>query len=146
MADVKKPSVAPRRLESMLLRVSGVVVVVVFCVILAIGLRAGRVRTERQAIAQVEKALLCYYLDFGAFPAPGAEEAALRQHGANPYHAQFLKRWPAREGLRDHWGRPLCIKPGRHNPRLVDIYSLGPNGRDEQGQGDDIENWLAPAQ
>ncbi len=136
-------SLASRGKESMLFRVFGIAVLLVLCVILAMGLRAGRVRTEQKAISLIEKALWLYRLEYGAFPAPGQEQAALQAHAGNPYFDQFQRRWPERAGLRDHWGRPLVIRPGKHNPRLLDIYSVGPNGRDEAGDGDDIKNWLS---
>lgn len=137
-------SLASRSKESMLFRVFGLAVLVAAVLILVMGLRAGRVRTEQKAIGLVEKALWLYRLEFGAFPASGQEQAALEAHVSNAYFADFQRRWPNRKGLRDYWGRPLIIQPGRHNPRLLDIYSVGPNGRDEAGDGDDIKNWPNP--
>ena len=131
----------------MLFRVFGVLVIVLLCAILLLGLRAGRIRTEHKVIAQVEKALLCYYLDYGVFPAFDGASESLAKHKGNTYFAELTRRWPHRRGLTDHWGRPLRILPGKHNPKLVDIYSVGSNGRDEQGCGDDIKNWLdSPAE
>jgi hypothetical protein len=40
---------------------------------------------------------------------------------------------------KDAWGRPLLYRcPGPVHKRGWDMYSVGPNGVDEQGQGDDI--------
>jgi hypothetical protein len=40
---------------------------------------------------------------------------------------------------RDGWGRPLRYRcPGPIHPRGWDLYSVGPNGIDEHGLGDDI--------
>ena len=125
----------------MLFRIFGVLTVVLLCAILYLGMCAGRVRAERQFIAEVEKALFCYQMDFGQFPAPAATAECLRRHEHNPYYLRLCKRWPARAELVDHWRRPLCVRPGGENPRLVDVYSLVPNGRDERGRGGATRNW-----
>jgi hypothetical protein len=44
-----------------------------------------------------------------------------------------------RPPLVDAWGQPLLFRcPGRQHPHGWDLYSVGPNGRDELGSGDDI--------
>lgn len=134
-------SLPNRRRESILFRVFGLLTIVLLCAILFMAMCAGRIRTERQFIAEVEKALFCYHLDFGEFPQPGEESPALQRHSSNPYFSRLCRRWPERVELTDHWGRPLRIRRGKDNPGLVDIQSLGPNGRDEQGKGDDVKNW-----
>jgi len=134
-------SLPNRRRESILFRVFGLLTIVLLCAILFMAMRAGRIRTERQFIAEVEKAFFCYYLDFGEFPPSGQEATTLQRHPSNPYYSRLCERWPGRAELTDHWGRPLRIRAGKVNPRLVDIQSFGPNGRDEQGKGDDVKNW-----
>lgn len=45
----------------------------------------------------------------------------------------------------DGWRQPFKYRcPGKHNPLSFDLYSIGPNGKDEQGEGDDIGNWTLP--
>jgi hypothetical protein len=45
----------------------------------------------------------------------------------------------ARSALRDAWGnRILYREPGHIHTRGWDLYSVGPNGIDEFGWGDDI--------
>lgn len=40
---------------------------------------------------------------------------------------------------RDSWGRPFVVRsPGVVHRSGWDIYSTGPNGLDEEGEGDDI--------
>jgi hypothetical protein len=42
----------------------------------------------------------------------------------------------------DAWDRPMRYRfPGIHNPEGFDIYSVGPNGWDDEGRNDDIGNW-----
>ncbi|MEZ0229820.1 MAG: type II secretion system protein GspG, partial [Planctomycetota bacterium] len=43
------------------------------------------------------------------------------------------------ERVLDAWGHPIDYRrPGRVHPRGWDLYSFGPNGVDEGGEGDDI--------
>jgi len=45
------------------------------------------------------------------------------------------------EPFFDGWGRPFrYVYPGAHNIESFDLYSIGPNGTDENGNGDDIGN------
>ena len=44
----------------------------------------------------------------------------------------------------DGWGQELLIQPAKHSSEdwlIADIWSIGPNGIDEQGAGDDIALW-----
>ena len=38
--------------------------------------------------------------------------------------------------MRDDWGRPLIIHAW--NDAYRGLYSVGPDGKDEQGRGDDV--------
>jgi general secretion pathway protein G len=44
----------------------------------------------------------------------------------------------------DTWDNPFVYRsPARTSRRPYDLYSLGPNGLDEGGRGDDINYWSA---
>jgi hypothetical protein len=48
--------------------------------------------------------------------------------------------------LVDPWGNPygyISVNGGspEHRTRSYDLFSLGPNGEDDAGTGDDIFNW-----
>lgn len=48
------------------------------------------------------------------------------------------------EELADPWGRPFLYRcPARYSDRGYDLWSMGPDGKDDAGaQGsDDITNW-----
>jgi len=46
----------------------------------------------------------------------------------------------------DAWKKPFQYRfPGRHNIDLFEIYSVGPNGVDEGGGGDDLGDWEQPS-
>jgi hypothetical protein len=68
---------------------------------------------------------------------------------AGAYFLERRKEWDRRQELVDPWGRPFHIQlvcpagggSGGNDltfPAAVKIWSAGPNGRDEQGTGDDI--------
>lgn len=43
---------------------------------------------------------------------------------------------------RDQWGQPFVYNdPAIHGNAQYDLYSVGPNGVDESGRGDDVCNW-----
>jgi len=53
-------------------------------------------------------------------------------------HSEHIGPWSQRF-VRDAWGRPLIFRcPGPVHPRGFDLYSMGPNGIDDLGEGDDI--------
>lgn len=41
--------------------------------------------------------------------------------------------------FRDIWGRELVYRfPSCREAAIIDLYSVGPNGKDEEGDGDDV--------
>ncbi|HZV01327.1 MAG TPA: hypothetical protein VFF73_31735 [Planctomycetota bacterium] len=54
-------------------------------------------------------------------------------------HLYDVERGLENGPFRDGWGRPfLCARPGPVHRHGWDLWSVGPNGIDEQGNGDDI--------
>jgi hypothetical protein len=61
------------------------------------------------------------------------------------------KHVPGASVLVDPWGTPWryvsardstgILRPGMHNEGSYDLWSCGPNRKDEKGAGDDIANW-----
>jgi hypothetical protein len=50
-----------------------------------------------------------------------------------------IPRYPGRQIVVDAWGNPIRYRhPGVVHKHGWDLWSVGPNGVDEQGQGDDI--------
>ncbi len=41
----------------------------------------------------------------------------------------------------DAWGNPLFYRSPGSKAAKFDLYSAGPNGKDDCGAGDDIGNW-----
>jgi hypothetical protein len=104
-------------------------------------LKAAFARLQEQAtrsiLFAVSRALEEYRLNRGDFPPPGAKALATAlANPANPY-LDLPRGMIDREGrIVDGWGVPL------HYARAADggvvLYSWGPDGRDDNGRGDDI--------
>lgn len=98
------------------------------------------------ALQDLSIALKSYQTEFGVYP-PSPNAALVRtlqtsgQNGS-PYY-KFLQEHISPSGeLLDRWQRPFVYKVGvkvRGGTALgFRLYSLGPNGADENGGGDDI--------
>jgi len=76
-------------------------------------------------------AIAMYRQDMGKFPSADNYFAELKGYIDTSDHERFSI---------DRWGqRIVYLVPGKHG--AFDLYSLGANGIDEQGEGDDISNW-----
>jgi hypothetical protein len=112
-------------------------------------------------IADLSLATEIYYTDMAIYPedltGSGSRSRRLSQSGSKrlPY---FEFRASDRDGagnILDPWGRPLQYRnnqnrsaadsdPSRragHNPNRFDLWSFGPDGKDDDGKGDDVANW-----
>ena len=114
--------------------------------------RRGAVTKAKTTIASLETAIAMYQGDMGTYPPSGNTElvAALQEDPkdvdwAGPY-AEFKEDEIEDGQLIDPWGNPyvyVSVNGGapQHRNRSFDLSSLGPNGADEGGTGDDIVNW-----
>jgi general secretion pathway protein G len=110
--------------------------------------KRGAVTKTKSAIAALEAAVDMYELDIGEYPPSGNVNLVqmLSDDSSSPdWNGPYMrfKQDDLDAGKYvDAWGNPyVYISPGTHNPRFYDIYSFGLNGQDEQGAGDDINNW-----
>lgn len=88
-------------------------------------------RTE-SVVLLVGATLLSYKEDFGQFP-ESLSVLSEDRDGGGPYMR-------ATEVV-DGWKQPLVYRPAPgHHPEFV-LYSVGENGNDEGGAGDDISFW-----
>jgi general secretion pathway protein G len=79
---------------------------------------------------------------------PAFDDAAKDKLWAGPYLVQ------SPDDLKDQWGHDLTYKleeetdAGGQTRTVPHVYSWGPNGTDESGEGDDIRNkaWAAKAE
>jgi hypothetical protein len=59
----------------------------------------------------------------------------------NPSYKVFVDRWNMPYRYRCAKDANGNVKPGIHNKLSYDLWSCGPNRKDENGGGDDINNW-----
>jgi hypothetical protein len=98
----------------------------------ALGWSSKSSRTEYELFA-VKNAVLNYYMEHREYPDPTSLFEDL----------VGSRVWlPRKEEKRivDSWGHELMVRiPGTHE--AIDIHSVGPNGIDQSGAGDDISSW-----
>ena len=114
--------------------------------------RRGAVTKAKTTLSALETAIAMYHTDMSAYPSTGNGEMvkALQEDPGNtdwdgPY-MEFKKDELADGELLDPWGTPyeyVSVNGGapEHRTKSYDLYSLGPNGEDDSGAGDDIVNW-----
>ena len=114
--------------------------------------RRGAMTKAKATIASMDTAIAMYQGDMGAYPESENANlvAALFEetddpHWQGPYMEFKQEELKDGEAL-DPWGRPyvyVSVNGGSptHRTRSYDLHSLGPNGKDEDGAGDDVPNW-----
>jgi general secretion pathway protein G len=110
-----------------------------------VGTVRARTAVTRGALSGAHGSLERFRADVGRYPTAREGLAALWVQPTDPVEAG---RWrgPYVEGadvFRDGWARPLRYLPPAPGARPR-VYSFGPNGRDEGGEGDDIVPASAP--
>ncbi len=114
--------------------------------------RRGAVTKAKATIAGLETAIAMYHGDLGTYP-PTDNEALVKGLSEDPNDVDWMgpymefKQEELQAGqLLDPWSAPyhyISVNGGApvHRQSSYDLYSLGPNGQDEEGGGDDIVNW-----
>ncbi len=114
--------------------------------------RRGAVTKAKTTIAALDTAIAMYQADMGDYPETGNDRlvAALQDDPGDvdwdgPY-MEFKQDELDGGQLVDPWGNPyeyVSVNGGspEHRMRSYDLFSLGPNGADDGGAGDDIVNW-----
>ena len=101
------------------------------------------IQTTRTSIKNLENTLRLYAVHHnGEYPAGGQE---ILQQLTQPQEIDGETQPPLLEELpKDAWGNLMFYQyPPRHNTTSgkPDIWSAGPLGQDDQGAGDDVNNW-----
>jgi general secretion pathway protein G len=100
------------------------------------------VKSTRVAIGVMENACKNYAVDHdGEYPQVGREEVLnlLTQPGqdsAGKQTSPYLEKQP-----KDSWGQPLFYEYTSGSMIKPKIWSSGPNRQNEEGAGDDVNNW-----
>ena len=114
--------------------------------------RRGSVTKAKATIAGIETAIAMYHGDLSTYPPTGnatlvtaLSEGSGEADWMGPYMEFKSEDLQAGE-LVDPWGKPyvyVSVNGGSpsHRQRSYDLSSLGPDGKDGQGAGDDIVNW-----
>ena len=114
--------------------------------------RRGAVTKTKTMLSALETCIAMYQSDMGGYPVSGNANLvkALQEDPGNvdwdgPY-MEFKHDDLKDEEAVDSWGKPyVCISVNggspKHRERSYDLFSLGPNGTDDGGAGDDIVNW-----
>ena len=114
--------------------------------------RRGAVTKAKTTIAALETAIAEYDGDMGVYPKSGVDNLvkALQEDPGDvdwggPY-MEFKQDELEDGNLLDPWGKPyvyVSVNDGapQHRAHSFDLSSLGPNGTDDGGTGDDIYNW-----
>ena len=114
--------------------------------------RKGAITKAKTMIASLETAIAQYEGDLGGYPPSGIENlvGALQDDPGDadwggPYMDFKVSDLEGGE-LIDPWGHPyvyVSVNGGapQHREHSYDLLSLGPNGKDDSGAGDDIYNW-----
>lgn len=106
----------------------------------------------KTTIAALETAIAMYESDMGDYPSSGNAgllSALIDDPDDVDWDGPYMefKEADLKNGtLNDPWGQPyiyVSVNGGspKHRTRSYDLSSLGPDGADEDGTGDDIFNW-----
>ena len=114
--------------------------------------RRAAVTKAKAMISSLETAVAMYQADLGAYPPSGNQKLvqALSSDSTDPDwmgpYQEFKQEELVNGELVDSWGKPyvyVSTNGGspKHRDHSYDLYSLGPNGKDDDGTQDDIINW-----
>jgi len=93
-----------------------------------------------------------YQADMGAYP-PSGNQPLVQSLSTDPNdpdwtgpYQEFKQDELVNGKLIDSWGKPYVYVSTtggspKHRTNSYDLYSLGPNGQDDDGTQDDIFNW-----
>jgi len=133
-----------------------IAIITIFIGLLSPALNKARKQAKKQKakamIGSIEVALNMYYADWGFYP----NEVTNSNNFANtlgtqqtsgtlaygPY-IQFKTSEINVNAALDPWGSAYRYDKSSppHNSATFDLWSIGPNGTDDSGGGDDITNW-----
>ncbi len=111
--------------------------------------KRGAITKTKALLATIETSISMYEVDMGVYPASGNKNlvAALRDDPGevdwNGPYMRIKENELNEEGeYMDAWGEAFVyVNPGVHNEYSYDLHSMGPNGKGDGGEKDDITNW-----
>jgi hypothetical protein len=99
-------------------------------------LEQGKMVKAKVAVMNLAQALERYYMDYGEYPEAATAGALVKKLTDAATIEPSAYRLNDKGEIIDPWGNPYIFK--RVNEYEYRLYSCGPNGEDEQGEGDDV--------
>lgn len=111
--------------------------------------KRGAITKTKAQIATLETAISMYEADMGSYPESGNSNlisALTKDSGDTDWNGPYMKirkdelneNWE----YLDAWGNAfMYVNPGTHNEYSYDLYSVGPDGKGDGTEKDDIQNW-----
>ncbi len=111
--------------------------------------RRASISRAKAEIAMFDSALEQYQEDIGSYPQgdiANVINALVNQEDNPDWYGPYLdlkqEQLNQKGEFVDPWGHPYkYVYPGVHRKYKYDLYSFGPNGEDDNGEKDDINNW-----
>ena len=153
------PVATPVRTQRGFTLVELLVVIAILTILISLVTAGAQSARKRAVVAKaqatmsaLETAIAMYDGDLGVYPSSGNDRlvSALSTDPGTPDwfgpYMEFKDDELNGGALIDPWGKPyvyVSVNGGSptHRTTSYDLYSLGPNGLDEEGAGDDIVNW-----
>lgn len=117
----------------------------------------GKRASCQHLLDNLTQATKIYEADWGTYPPSGSANLAKALSSLGPKKLQYFE---FRKGdlnekgeILDPWSNPIVYRnhrvnwpgnqndPDAHNPQSFDLYSFGPDGEDDKGKKDDVNNW-----
>lgn len=99
-----------------------------------------KVSSTMSTIQALDTSLDMYKADTLSYPtSEQGLNVLVNNPGSGKWNGPYLKNQTAVP--MDAWGHPFVYKQPGGAGRDYDLYSVGPNGNDEAGAGDDIPAW-----
>jgi hypothetical protein len=107
---------------------------------------ADKSNAARKLVSQLAGAIQEYERETKKLPGAGnaglvAALQSKQKDGKSEYYA-FSRETLVNGAAIDPWGRPLVYRPAEKGKgkrgKTFEVYSMGPNGKDDGGEGDDI--------
>jgi general secretion pathway protein G len=111
--------------------------------------KRGSMTKAMAQLATIETAISMYEVDMGDYPESGNRNlvtALIEEPDDSDWSGPYMKireKELNEDGeYLDAWGNPfIYVNPGLHNEYSYDLYSLGPDGKGDGTEKDDITNW-----
>ena len=111
--------------------------------------KRGAITKTKAQLATIETAISMYEADMGVYPESTNKNlvsAFTEDPGDLDWSGPYMKikeNELNEDGeYLDAWGNPFVyVNPGIHNEYSYDLYSLGPDGKGDGSERDDVRNW-----